>query len=170
MPTASFWTTGRDAEFDLDEPRRNKPTLAIEIDTNTMAFLTADWGCDADMHLGRAWTEICQCYNRICLASRYIRGLPRMDVRIRRVARGTDRTRSGEVSTDSELEMLISERLLGQGVLGPQSAVCFKRYLKRQCFDRLRARNAHILTAHEVSDPSAFTNCFSRFGNYKSLA
>ena len=51
MPTASFWTTGRDAEFGLDEPRRNKPTLAIEIDTNTMVFLTANWEGDADMHL-----------------------------------------------------------------------------------------------------------------------
>ena len=51
MPTASFWTDRRDAKFDLDEPIRNKPTLAIAIDTNTMAFLTANWEDDAEMHL-----------------------------------------------------------------------------------------------------------------------
>ena len=72
MPTASFWTDRRDAKFDLDEPRRNKPTLAIEMDTNTMPFLTANWEGDADMHLGRAWTATYQRYNRTCLASHYI--------------------------------------------------------------------------------------------------
>ena len=54
-------------------------------------------------------------------------------------------TRSGNVSTDTELDTLMSERARKQ-------ANSYKVYPKRQCFDRLRARHAHFLTAPETSD------------------
>ena len=43
------------------------------------------------------------------------------------------------------------ESLGGNGTF-PKASKCYRRYPKRQCFDRLRSRNAHFLTGHETSD------------------